>query len=480
MKKTEKYFGALACAVALTLTGCTTSDNLSVSENESVQEVVSEQETIVTTTAEESAATEVSSEAETLHETAETDSSNPAEELPPENPEPEYVAFFKENKVHELNIEIDPAQWNAMVSNPYSKEPRHADITIDGVTMKDAAIHPRGVTSLNYGVAYGTRLPYKIKFDKFVDDGNFLGLDEITLENSACDPSTLRQYAGMEAMRALGVNSPYVTFFNVYVNGTLHGFYAGIEAVDSSYLERVFGSHKHNLYKAESGATLTTYMSMDAYTQKKGSDESKSDIKELVRIIDETPLGEKGSLEEIIDVDLFLRSLAADAVIHNWDNYAGETCHNFYLYMEDGTFRYIPWDMNETFLQTESGERPGAGSKQDIISPITGYVAEADRPLVRKIMAVEEYYSRYIDYCEECMNWLYGFYETKLPELEALVTEHYEKDPTKFYKFSAFQSQFDETNRDGITGFIKERCEYLSARIPEIRQEKGLDKQADE
>ena len=95
-------------------------------------------------------------------------------------------------------------------------------------------------------------------------------------------------------------------------------------------------------------------------------------------------------------------------------------------------------------------------------------------------MAVEEYYSRDIDYCEECMNWLYGFYETRLPELEALVTEHYEKDPTKFYKFTAFQSQFDETNRDGITGFIKERCEYLSERIPEIRQEKGLDKQADD
>ncbi len=464
----------LACALVLSLTGCSGADEKSSVQPEVSQEISYESETTSSST---SGETNTQSEASTSDTPSESES--PAEN-PAEPTEPDYVAFFKEKKVHELNIEIDPAEWNAMVNDPYSKTPRHANITIDGVTMNDAGIHPRGVSSLEFGVIYKTRLPYKIKFDKFVDGGNFLGLDEIALENSACDPSTLRQYVGMEAMRSVGVDAPYVTFFNVYVNGTLHGFYSGIEAVDSSYLERVFDSHKHNLYKSESNSTLTPGMSMDAFEQEKGSDESKSDLKQLIEILDETPLGEKGRIEEIIDVDMVLKTLAADAVIHNWDNYAGETCHNFYLYMNDGTFSIIPWDMNETFLQTESGERPGAGSKQDILSPITGYLTEEDRPLVQKLMAVDEYYKKYIDYCDQCLDWLQDFSETELDELQELVSEHYEKDPTRFYKLSSFQKEFDETNRNGIAGFIKERCEYLAVRIPEIRAEKGLDNQEDE
>lgn len=475
MKKTNIVFSILACVLALATAGCSAIEEGNGSQPET--SVVSEPEpnAAAATTAEASSVT-TSAPSSTSAEIAE----DSPEEKEPEASEPEYAAFFKENRVHEMNIEIDPAEWAAMVNDPFSKTPRKVNITIDGVTVKDAGIHPRGGSSLEYGVTYKTRLPYKIKFDKFVDGGNFLGLDEIALENSACDPSTLRQYVGMEAMRAVGVNAPYVTFFNVSVNGTLHGFYSGIEAVDSSYLERVFDSHKHSLYKAEASATLTPDMSMDAFEQKKGSDESKSDLKTLIEILDETPLGEKGRIEEIIDVDLVLKTLAADAVIHNWDNYAGETCHNFYLYMDGGLFRIIPWDMNETFLQTESGERPGAGSKQDILSPITGYVSEENRPLVQKLMAVDEYYEKYIDYCEQCNSWLMDFSKTKLSDMQELVSEHYINDPTKFYRLSRFQQEFDETYRDGLSGFIKERCEYLSVRIPEIRAEKGLAGSEDE
>lgn len=472
MKAANRVISILACVLTLALAGCS---DLSVSQSE--VSVVSESEpSAVSTSAATTPATTTTAPSSESAESAQA----PHEEKQPESSEPKYAAFFRESRVHELNIEIDPSEWAEMVNDPKTKTPRKVNITIDGVAVKDAGIHPRGGSSLEFGVTYKTRLPYKIKFDEFVDGGNFLGLDEIALENSACDPSTLRQYVGMEAMRAVGVDAPYVTFFNVSVNGQLHGFYSGIEAVDSSYLERVFGSHKHSLYKAEANATLTPYMSMEAFEQKKGSDESKSDLKTLIEILDETPLGEKGRIEEIIDVDLVLKTLAADAVIHNWDNYAGETCHNFYLYMDGGLFRIIPWDMNETFLQTESGERPGAGSKQDILSPITGYVSEESRPLVQKLMAVDEYYEKYIGYCEQCSNWLFDFSQTKLRDMQALVSEHYTNDPTKFYKLSRFQQEFDETNRDGISGFIKERCEYLSVRIPEIRAEKGLAGSEDE
>ena len=462
VKKMKKFKAVLACAVsAVILAGCTVVETDFPSDQSSVIEESSE----------------INQSSETNESSSSGSSSSTPKKEPskePESSEPEYAAFFREKKVHEMNIEIAPEDWSKMVNNPYSKTPRRVNITIDGITINDAGIHPRGKTQLYLGVAYNLRLPYKIKFDEFVDGGSFMGLDEIALDNSACDASNIRQLVGMEAMRALGVDAPYVTFFNVSVNGKLHGFYSGIEAVDSSYLERVFGSHKHSLYKSVKNANLTPGMKKDAFEQKKGSDESRADLQRLIQVLDETPLGEKGEIEDIIDVDLVLKTLAVDAVVHNWDNYAGEVCHNFYLYMSGGKFRIIPWDLNEIFLQTEAGERSGPGSKQDIISPITGYTSEKKRPLVQKLMAVDEYYKKYIDYCEQCTNWLKNFYETELGTYKEFLEEYHDNDPTKFYKTEYFNRQFDETNRNGITGFIKERIEYLSKRIPEIREEKGL------
>lgn len=449
-----KKKGILAIAAALIFTGCT-----NIPDSQSSQSSQSAESSVISESSTESC----------------SESSTSTEQIPdePEITQPAYVEFFKEKKVHELNIEISSADWYAMQSDPYSKTPRRVNVTIDGVTINDAGIHPRGKTQLDLAIEYNSRFPYKIKFDEFVNGGNFLGLDELALDNSACDPSTIRQLVGMEAMRAVGVDAPYVTFFNVSVNGKLHGFYAGIEAVDSSYLERVFGSHKHSLYKATSFATLSPSMSQSAFEQKKGADESRADLKRLIDILDKTPLGEKGEIEDIIDVDLVLKTLAADAVIHNWDNYAGAAAHNYYLYMSGGKFRIIPWDMNEAFLQTES-DMESAGSETDIITPITGYVSEKSRPLVQKLMAVDEYYAKYIEYCEQCTKWLEEFYRNELPAYKDFVGVHYEKDPTRFYKTSTFYKEYDETNLDGITGFIKARIEYLNKRIPEIRALKGI------
>ncbi len=403
-------------------------------------------------------------------------SSEPVSEPAPE-PEPvcEYEAFFKEEKVHEMNIEISSADWNAMLSSPYSKTDRRVNITIDGETLNNCAIHPRGVTQLQVGVELGNgRLPFKIKFDEFVDKQRFKGLDELVLDNSACDASYLRQYVALDAFREMGVDAPFVTFFNVSVNGKPHGFYVGIEAIDSRFLERAFESHKHNLYKADYYASLAPGMKMSALEQKKGSDETKEDIKKLIQIIDETPLGEKGEIDDYIDVDGVLRILAVDAVIHNWDGYAGEVAHNYYLYMGEEKFHMIPWDLNEAFLQTEAGERPGLGSKEDIITPITGYTTEKDRPLVQKLMAVDEYYKKYITCCAETNKWLEEYNKTRIPELNALIKPFVETDATRIYSLGSFNKQFDTADRDGLAGFITERCEFLNTRIPEILSEKGI------
>lgn len=390
-----------------------------------------------------------------------------------EKNEPEYLDFFGENKVHTLNVEIETSAWNEICAAPGKKEYKHANITIDGKTVSDCGFKTHGNSTLNMAVEYGLkRFPFKIKFDKYTDD-TFLGLDELVLCNNIIDLSYSRQIAGYEAFRAIGADAPVCAYFNVYINGELFGLYAGVEDIDDSYLNRVFDSSKHNLYKMDEMATLTPNMDSWTVSQKKGTNTSRIDLKLLIKTLDEMPLGEKGKIEDILDVQSALAYIAVGAVIHHCDGYGGEAAHNYCLYMDDGVFHVIPWDMDLCFYQTGYGFAPSAGSTMDIKNGLTGDVNPAERPLIYKLLAVEEYYKLYLDYCSQLTEWLKKYSESGVAENSALIDESIKNDPRKIY--DSFKGEYNPDYHYGFAGYIKERVEYLEKRIPELYKEKGFE-----
>lgn len=372
-----------------------------------------------------------------------------------------YMDFFQ-SEVHEIRIELEEESWQAMLADPESEIYYQADIHLDGAAVTHAGIRIRGSSSLRMAKRRNSiRYPFRIKFDEFVEDQTFMGLDELVLNNSTDDPSFVREYMGYEALKHTGLPTPGVTFSNVYINEELLGLYVTVEAIDNSYLDRVYGHHEGNLYKAELGATLEPDMEPAAMEQKKGDDESRRDLGQLTGILDEMESGEKGEIESILDVESVLQYFAGNAVIHNWDDYAGQFAHNYYLYMSDGRFHMIPWDMNEAFLQTQAYYRESDGARQDISSPITGDVAAGTRPLAEKLLAVPEYYEKYLEYCRRLETWLTEAAEEQIPELERLITEAAVQDPTKFFTDAETELEFQTDYSEGIMGFMGERAEYL-------------------
>ncbi len=380
----------------------------------------------------------------------------------PEKTEPEYVSWMLEEKVHEIRIEMTAENWNKLKANPYSKTYFPANVSIDGEVFENVGIKTRGNASLYEAVEkQNLRFPFKIKFDKYVDGGNFLGLDELALNNGGDDYSLMRDYLGYEAFRMLDGYASCVTFFNVYLNDELRGFYVGVEAIDSSYLERYFNSHKHNLYEGENNATLLPSMSLKCFTQKKGSDTSMTDISLLIKAISEAPLGEKGDIEKYLDVDSALKMLAINAVVDNRDGYGGLFAHNYYFYSVDGKLVMIPWDMNA----------PSMSAYTDIASPTIGVYNNShmnSRPLAKKLMAVDEYYAIYLDYCKQLAD--------KLPELKEkvlrvyeMIKPHVENDPNKFMTTWYFNNQYSTGNPSGVVTFLSVRYTYLQKRLEELK-----------
>lgn len=469
MKRITAYFLAICSLVVFVFAGCENSQNvlpqdptLLISDTDPSDQSDPESEP---------SSSENSSDSSTGVESG--DSDVPVEEPPKKKDEPKYVEFFREKAVHTLSIEIKSADWEAICEDPLKKDYHPADITIDGKTISQCGFKTHGNSTLQAAIDREVTLfPFKIKFDKYTDE-KFLGLDELVLCNNILDNSYARQYAGYEAFHAIGKDAPYCTFFSVYINGERFGLYAGVEDVDSSYLKRVFGNKKNNLYKMNNSATLMSNMPSWAVSQKKGEDTSKSDLKLLVKTLKEMPLGEKGNIEEILDVDSALAYLAVGAVIHHCDGYAGYSANNYCLYFDGNVFHMIPWDMDLCFYQTGWGFLPSKGSRMDIKDGLTDTATLSERPLVQKLLAVDEYYATYLEYCKQTAKWLGEFSESGVDELYSLLDETVKKDPKNNYY--VFKGEYNSSELKSFAGYIKDRAAYLEKRIPEIYQEKGID-----
>ena len=99
---------------------------------------------------------------------------------------------------------------------------------------------------------------------------------------------------------------------------------------------------------------------------KKSNKKSKdySDVQLLNTVINSSLRTEnhdlwKTQLSGVFDVPVFLKWLAANTVMQNWDTY-GITFHNYYLYNNPSTNKlvWIPWDNNEAFQKGKMGGAP--------------------------------------------------------------------------------------------------------------------------
>ncbi|MDC7243601.1 MAG: CotH kinase family protein, partial [Sphaerochaetaceae bacterium] len=220
----------------------------------------------------------------------------------------------------------------------------------------------KGNSSLYH--ADSDKLPFKLDFDEFedtyedIDNQRFYGFKQLNLKNNYDDESEMHEVVATQLFRDFGLTVAHASFYELYINvdggdeddDIYYGLYTLVEEVDDTVIKTQYDNDDGNLYKPEDDAATFasgTY-DEDEYGLKTDSDESYEDILELYNAInDEDLVSDKTDLEAIFDVDIFLKWLAANTVMQNWDTY-GVMPHNYFLYNNpDNTFEWIPWDSNE-------------------------------------------------------------------------------------------------------------------------------------
>ncbi|MBN1825514.1 MAG: CotH kinase family protein [Candidatus Eisenbacteria bacterium] len=265
-----------------------------------------------------------------------------------------------------IEVTLDPEDFDSFLDDPWQEEYRRCTVrfvnSLTDETVRDVGIRVRGNTS-----RAATKKSWKLSFNTFVSGRHFHGMEKMNLNGDRNDPSLVRSSLAFALYRAVGVPAPRARHVRLKINdgSEVEGVFVLIEQVDEEFAEAWFGNKSGSLYKClykEDRADLRyvapgdggTYRALgggETYGEKNLDAPDYEDLAAFIDFVnhadDETFARELGNRFALDD---FLRALAVDLLIGNWDNY-WYGANNYYLYRNEanGLFEWIPHDMDNTF-----------------------------------------------------------------------------------------------------------------------------------
>ncbi len=326
----------------------------------------------------------------------------------------DYWTVFDDRQVRRVDVALSQEDWATMWSDPPAKLQVRADAVVFGERLEEVGFRMRGQFSLRES---GLKKPWKIDTDAYIEGQEFHNLRQLMFTNNIGDPSMLQEKLAYDMMHFAGVPASHVCFVELWIDFTdddqppvFWGVYTMIERVDRKFLANRFGqsSRDGNLYKANHalrgpmdliyyGGRIDDYPTQNGlYAYGKATNEEEgdySDVLNLIYVIDavqyDTPDDFAAALEQIFDVDSFLRYWAVVVALANWDSYP-YTGNNYYLFNnpETGRFVWIPWDLT------------WGGDPRHPLFELEGPGLVSRAPLYDQVFQVEGYRKTYAAYLD--------------------------------------------------------------------------------
>jgi hypothetical protein len=292
-------------------------------------------------------------------------------------------------------------------------DPAYVAVRVDfnGKHWDSVGFRLKGNSSLSAAWRQGNyKLPFRLNFDELEDryravrDQRFYGFGELSMSAGFHDPSLLHEKVAADIFRRAGIPAARTAHYRVFIDfgaGSKYcGVYTMVEVIEDTMVKDQFGDDTGNIYKPTS--QLRDFI--PARFEKKSHQEAAdyADIQAFIGALNSAlrtsdPAAWRAGLEATFDVDHFLKYLAVNNAIVNWDSY-GRMAQNYYLYNRPGHgLTWIPWDHNEALSGnpgiTGTGV-PGPGPGQEGLSLSMNEVTTS-WPLIRNLVQDSVYYARY-------------------------------------------------------------------------------------
>lgn len=422
----------------------------------------------------------------------------------------EYQKKLFGDEVITLDIQVNQEDWQELLNNSQAKEWISGDLIINGERFSTVGIRTKGNSSLSMVASSDSdRYSLQFKFNKYVKGQSYYGLDTFCINNISGDATYMKDYLSYEIMDYIGVPTPLTNYASVSVNGEDYGFLLALERYDQAFLDRVYNTSAGQLYNVKmqmgmrgnaedmpqdetedipqsrtkdmipmmqddidfsdgmpngdmggggmrgfggfgggsGGGSLvytdddtSSYSSIfDNAVSKKTSDTEKKRVVAALK-----NLNEGTDLEKCFNVDEILRYLAAHTVVVNLDSYSSNMAQNYYIYERDGKISILPWDYSLAFGGFQSGTASSVVNFP-IDTPVSGVTME-ERPLINKLLEVEEYREKYHAYLQQIVEGYFesGIYESTICSLDEKINDYVKSDVSAFFTYAQYESSLPQ------------------------------------
>jgi spore coat protein H len=258
-------------------------------------------------------------------------------------------AFFDKGVIPQLTLEIDESGIESLRANARTYVP--ATIRENGsTTFAGVGIKLKGAAGSFREI--DDRPAFTVDIDRFGDSPRFRGLKKFHLNNSVQDEAFACEWIGSESFRAAGIPAPRVTHARVVLNGRDLGLYVLKEAFDRTFLARYFADSNGNLYDGGFCQEIDAELEKDSGT---GPDD-RSDLAALAAACRESdPTTRWQRIDQLLDVDVFLRFIALELCLGHWDGYS-QNANNYRLYFDPTTGKayFLPHGMDQLFQSPDA------------------------------------------------------------------------------------------------------------------------------
>lgn len=406
--------------------------------------------------------------------------------------DPNFDTVFEDNTVKRLDIVITEARWQAMLDDmtglygtfgrggggsSFSDEDPifvPGEVFYEDKEWYRVGIRFKGNSSLQSAWQAGIlKLSFKLDFDEFEDDypqidnQRFYGFKKLSLKNNYDDASMMREKVAADVFKNAGLVVSHTAFYTVYVDHgdgpEYFGVYTLVEEVDDTVIDTQYDDNDGNLYKPDGDAASFasgTY-DEDEYVKKTNEDDADfSDVENLLSIVNDDlrtsdPAAWRANLETVFDTDVFLKYLAVNTVIQNWDTY-GVMTHNYFLYNnpDTETLNWIPWDNNEALQDGKQG-----GSLALDFSDLN----TSSWPLIGYLYNDEVYKAQYDQYLQEVVDGPFNTATMQtLYDSYSVLLQEYATSEVDGYTFLNSSSEF-QSSVNGLKSHVASRASAVSS-----------------
>ena len=238
--------------------------------------------------------------------------------------------FFSGKSIPTFKITIADEQL-AQLKKENRKYVR-STVKVGDTVMTNVAIRLKGMGSFQ---GLDGKPSLAVKFDEFVPDQEYMGLQKVMLNNSSQDGTYLAELMGLSLYRDAGLPAARVTHAYVQLNGRDLGLYVVVEAINKDFLRQHFKSPKGNLYEAYL-ADIDSNMDQD---NGEGTDQAdRKALLEATKITD--PAKRLEALHKLFDVDRFISHLVLEMFTSHTDGYALNR-NNYRMYHDPVTDKFV-------------------------------------------------------------------------------------------------------------------------------------------